>query len=208
MTKKVILPEDLPKECSVLARLDDPHKIQDFVSGLRWNFEPEGNTCRSVVEVLSRGEAHCIEGAMTAALAFWMHGEPPLLMDFDAADYDDDHVVALFKRNGKWGAISKSNHAYLRYRDPVYQTLRELAMSYFPDYFNKEGKKSLRSYSRALDLRTLGVEWIAANDAWSVARKLVEIRHYSLLSVKELGALRPLDAYERSVFSMPQYRRA
>lgn len=200
-------PAKILKEFSILKKLNSPHNIQDFVSMLQWNFEPDGDTCRSVVSVLENGSAHCIEGAMVAALACWMHGEPPLLMDLAAADYDDDHVVALFKRNGKWGAISKSNHTYLRYRDPVYRTLRELVMSYFPDYFNREGKKSLCSYSRPLDLRTMGTDWITGADAWNVAEKLCVIRHYPLVSERELRALRPLDVYEQTIFMSPQYRR-
>lgn len=191
----------------MLKTLCAPDDIQDFVSSLGWNFEPDGDACRSVARTLREGSAHCIEGAMIAALAFWMHGEPPLLMDLDAADYDDDHVVALFRRNGKWGAISKSNHTYLRYRDPVYRTLRELAMSYFPDYFNREGKKSLRAYSRPLDLRTMGTNWVTGAHAWDVAEKLCAIKHYPLVSARELRTLRPLDAYERTVFATPQYRR-
>ncbi|HEV3410188.1 MAG TPA: hypothetical protein VG095_07830, partial [Chthoniobacterales bacterium] len=121
------------QHATTLARLRTPQKIQDFVSELPTNFEPEGDTCLSVAEVLRQRRAHCIEGAFVAACALWMNGEPPLLMDFQAT-LDDDHVIALFKRGGCWGAISKSNHIWLRWRDPVYRTPRELAMSYFHEY--------------------------------------------------------------------------
>ena len=114
----------------MLARLRTPIQIQDFVSALPVNFEPDGDTCLSVAGALRGRRAHCIEGAFIAACALWMNGEQPLLMDFQARG-DDDHVIALFRQNGLWGAISKSNHIWLRWRDPVYRSPRELAMSYF-----------------------------------------------------------------------------
>ena len=129
--RRVARREDLgltPAEFAVLRRLDRPRKIQDYLYRLRQNFEPGGDTCRPVRTVLRTGNAHCIEGAMLAACAFWVHGEPPLLMDLRAVR-DYDHVVALYRRNGRWGAISKTNGFGLRGRDPVYRTLRELAIS-------------------------------------------------------------------------------
>ena len=119
-------------EFALLRRLDTPRKIQQFVFGLKQNFEPNGETCNAVRTVLRQRRAHCIEGAMVAACALWIHGEPPLLLDFQAV-HDFDHVVAVFRRNGRWGAISKTNGIGLRWRDPVYRTLRELAMSYLQD---------------------------------------------------------------------------
>ncbi len=109
----------------------------------------------SVRAVLRYGEAHCIEGALVAACALWMQGSRPLLIHFDCAATDYPHVAALFRRGGHWGAISKSNHAALRYRDPVYRSLRELAMSYFHEYVDRHGRKTLRSYSSAFDLRRI-----------------------------------------------------
>ena len=102
--------------------------------------------------VLRHREAHCIEAALVAACALWIHGERPLVMHLDCAPSDYPHVVALFRRGRAWGAISKSNGAWLRYREPVYRSLRELAMSYFHEYFDRAGRKTLRSYSRAFDL--------------------------------------------------------
>ena len=140
------------RELSTLKKLNTPQKIQDFVSAIPQNFEPNGDSCMSVREVLTTRRAHCIEGALVAALAFWICGEKPLLMDLSANDRDEDHIITLFKKNGYWGAISKGNHAYVRYRDPVYKTIRELAMSYFHEYFLKSGKKTLRQYSALLNL--------------------------------------------------------
>src|SRR3989454_6739784 len=150
-------------EFAVLKRLSGPEKIQDFLHALTANFEIGGQTCLSVREVLRRRRAHCIEGAMLAACALWVHGEPPLLMDM-RAERDYDHVVALFRRGGCWGAISKTNPPVLRWRDPVYRTLRELAMSYLHEYANKGGQKTLRGYSRPFDLRRLGPEPLGPNE--------------------------------------------
>ena len=123
-------------EFAVLRRLRTPEKIQLFLYGLKQNFERDGETCHSVRVVLRDRRAHCIEGALLAACALWIHGEPPLLLDLQAVR-DFDHVVALFRRNGRWGAISKTNGIGLRWRDPVYRSLRELAMSYLHEYYNK-----------------------------------------------------------------------
>ena len=149
--------EDLgltPAEFAVLQRLDTPEKIQAFVFGLGQNFELGGDTCRTVRGVLETRSAHCIEGAMLAACALWVHGEPPLLLDMRAVR-DFDHVVALFRRHGRWGAISKTNGIGLRSRDPVYGSLRELAMSYFHEYANGRDHKTLREYSIPFDLRRM-----------------------------------------------------
>ena len=138
-------------EFATLARLSTPQKIQNYLNALPQNFEPDGQTCLSVREVLHQKRAHCIEGAMLAALALWIQGEPPLLLDLKATR-DYDHVVALFRRGGHWGAISKTNPPLLRYRDPVYRTLRELAMSYFHEYANRRHQKTLRSWAGPFDL--------------------------------------------------------
>ena len=145
-------------EFKLLYSLDTPGKIQDFIAKIPHNFESDGDTCMSVRMVLKKRRAHCIEAALVAALALWMHGEPPLLMDLSASDRDFDHVVALFRKNGLWGAMSKSNHAVLGYRDPVYRTLRELALSYVHEYYNAKGEKTLRSYSRPYSLAHLKPE--------------------------------------------------
>ena len=107
----------------------------------------------SVREVLRQRRAHCIEGAFVAACALWIHGKPPLVMHMDCDAGDCPHVVALFRSRSAWGAISKSNGAALRYRDPVYRSLRELALSYFHEYCDRRGRRTLRSYTAAFDLR-------------------------------------------------------
>jgi hypothetical protein len=197
-----------PAEFALLARLDSPRKIQDFVYGLRLNFERNGDTCNAVRTVLREGHAHCIEGALVAACAFWIHGEPPLLMDMQAVR-DYDHVVALFRRRGCWGAISKTNGVGLRSRDPVYRSLRELAMSYFHEYNNKRDHKTLRTYSLPFDLRGMDpADWVTAEDgAWRVVERLEETRHFRLVSgVQVRTLLTRRDPFERRLNALTQYR--
>jgi len=193
-------------EFAVLRRLDTPVKIQAFLYALRQNFEPDRETCHGVREVLRTRRAHCIEGAMLAAAALWVHGEPPLLLDLRAVR-DYDHVVALFRRRGRWGAISKTNGATLRWRDPVYRSLRELAMSYLHEYTNRREHKTLREYSRPFDLRTLpATVWVTpAKGAWAVAERLDDLPHYALLSRAEERQLVRRDPFERRVGELRQY---
>ena len=203
--------EDLgltPAEFALLRRLDTPQKIQAFLYGLKQNFEVGGDTCRPVRHVLRHRAAHCIEGAMLAACALWVHGEPPLLMDMRAVR-DFDHVVALFRRHGRWGAISKTNGIGLRWRDPVYGSLRELAMSYFHEYANRRDHKTLREYSVPFDLRRVDAQiWVTGEkQAWFVAEELDRIRHFKLLSRRQLRAITRRDPFERRASALAQYRR-
>lgn len=191
---------------AALAKLSTPEKIQDFVSALEINREKGGDTCLSVEQTLRHGHAHCIEGAFVAAAALWMSGSPPLLMDMQASG-DDDHVITLFRAHGCWGAISKSNHVWLRWRDPVYRTLRELAMSYFHEYVNEE-KKTLRTYSASFDLRRFSPEkWVTGKgNCWEVAGTLDESRHYNLLTSAQARALKSRDDFEMKAGEMTEYR--
>jgi len=195
-------------EFAILRRLDTPAKIQDYLFDLKQNFEPNGDACRPVRVVLRERNAHCIEGAMLAGAALWVHGEPPLLMDM-RAEHDFDHVVALFRRRGFWGAISKTNGAYLRWRDPVYRSLRELAMSYMHEYSNKREYKSLREYSLPFDLRRVDpAVWAAGEkDAWDVPERLEEVRHFRLVTRAQARALTRRDPFERKVAALLQYRK-
>ena len=182
-------------EFAVLKRLSTPQKIQDFVTAIPENFEPQGDTCLSVREVLRQRRAHCIEASMLAACALWIRGEPPLLMDMKAA-HDFDHVVALFRRRGCWGAITKSNDVLLRCRDPVYRTLRELAMSYFEHYYNPAGEKTLRAYSRPVSLKRFDlIRWLTAEeDLWTIPEYLCTINHTPLLTAPVERHLNRMDA--------------
>ena len=195
-------------EYAVLRRLRTPESIQDFVSRLPANFEIGGQTCLSVREVLRQRRAHCIEGAMLAACALWIHGEPPLLLDL-RAERDYDHVVALFRRGRCWGAISKTNPAVLRWRDPVYRSLRELAMSYFHEYANKRSQKTLRSYAGPFDLRRFSPkDWVTSRKScWKVGETLDELRHKLLVTKRQARGLRLRDAVERKAGALLEHRR-
>jgi hypothetical protein len=192
-------------EGRVLGALATPQHVQEFVVGLHANFEEEGDTLRSVRGVLRHRRAHCIEAAFTAACALWLQGEPPLIMDLTAKG-DSDHVIALFHRNGCWGAVSKSNHVWLRWRDPVYRSLRELAMSYFHEYTNKH-RKTLRTYSRPVDLRRFPLDmWVTnEDDCWDVGAALDDVRHYRLISSAQARHLMPRDATELRADDLVQY---
>ncbi|MGE5639302.1 MAG: hypothetical protein ACM30H_04345 [Clostridia bacterium] len=204
--------EDLglsPAEFAVLRRLDTPQKIQSYLNHLGQNFELEGDSCHTVREVLRLRRAHCIEGAMLAAAALWVHGHSPLVMDL-RAERDYDHVVAVFRRHGRWGAISKTNGIGLRWRDPVYRSLRELAMSYFHEYYNRRDHKTLREYSVPFDMRRVApAVWVAGKkkNAWPVCERLDELRHFRLVAKRHLKAVVRRDPFERKVGRMLQYRR-
>jgi hypothetical protein len=193
--------KDFPKEFAVFKKLNTPEKIQDFLDDhIKINFEKGGNTSRSPLMVLRCREAHCIEGALLAAAALWYHGEPPLLLDLKTkkGGHDHDHVVALFKRNGYWGAISKTNHAVLRYRDPIYRTIRELVLSYFHEYFLDSGVKTLRTYSRPFSLLPFGDNWLTSTeDLWEINNALDESPHVAIVPKPLAGKLRLAHPVER-----------
>jgi hypothetical protein len=183
-------------ERSVLQRLKTPERIQAFLdSEIGYNKEPQGATCRSPRRVLRDRLAHCMEGALFAAAALRVHGFPPLLLDLEAVR-DDDHVLAIFRRHGHWGAIAKSNYSGLRFREPVYRTLRELAISYFEHYYNLAGEKTLRTYSRPVQLRRFDhLDWMTAEeDVWVIPEYLTSIRHTALLRGPMARRLNRVDA--------------
>ncbi len=171
-------------ETAVLKRLNTAEKIQRFLDAeIAYNKEPDGDTIRSPRRVLRDKVAHCLEGALLAAAALRMNGNPPLLLDLEAVR-DDDHVLAVFKQKGHWGAIAKSNYSGLRFREPVYRTLRELAMSYFEHYFNLSREKTLRNYSRPVNLSRFDrIGWMTAEtDLWPINDHLATIPHVPLLA--------------------------
>jgi hypothetical protein len=203
-------PRDLglsQREHAALKRLTSPQKIQAFVNAIPINHEIGGETVLSVREVLRQRRAHCIEGAMLAAAALWVNGEPPLVMHLDCDLSDYPHVIALFRRHGAWGAISKTNGAPLRYRDPIYRTLRELALSYFHEYSNKRGHKTLRSYSTSFDMRRLDPTlWVTATkNCWIAHDRITALRHFPLISRKQERLLAKRDKFERKTSKIVEY---
>jgi hypothetical protein len=170
-------------ETRVLKKLKTPERVQRFLDQeIQYNTEPNGSTFRSPRRVLRDQVAHCVEGAVLAAAILRVHGWPPLLLDLESVR-DDDHVIAVFKEHDHWGAIAKSNYAGLRFREPVYRTLRELVMSYFEHYFNVSREKTLRNYSRPVNLAQFdGLRWmISDDDLWPINEHLVRIPHVPLL---------------------------
>ena len=198
-----------PREYTMLAKLSTPIKIQDFLDGLPMNWEKKGETHMSPRCVLHKRKAHCIEGALLAAAALWIAGEPPLIMNLSArlGRGDVDHVVALYKRGNRYGAISKTNHATIRFRDPIYRTPRELALSYFHEWFlNATGEKTLECYSKPLDLRRLGTDWITAEkDLWNIADALSERKHYFLFPKGNWRHVRNADSMEINAGSLIEW---
>ena len=196
-----------PKELNFLKQLSTPEKIQDYLDRLPINHEKQGDTCRSPRWVMREKKAHCIEGALLAATALWLQGQEPLLMDLRTTRDDMDHVVALFKQKEYWGAISKTNHAVLRYRDPIYRTPRELALSYFHEYFlPKTGEKTLRTYSRPFSLKRFGTGWITSEDnLWDIPVALDDSPHFPLVPKGLTRSLRKASPLERKAAGIAEW---
>ena len=185
----------LSAERAVFRRLSTPEKIQHFLDHeLAYNKEPDGPTCGSPRRVLRERKAHCMEGALVGAAALRVLGYPPLLLDLEAVR-DDDHVLAIFRRDGCWGAIAKSNYSGLRYREPVYRGLRELAMSYFEHYYNLRREKTLRNYSRPVNLRRFdSIHWMTSEeDVWAIPEYLTTIHHTPLVAPRTASRLGRVD---------------
>jgi hypothetical protein len=180
-----------PEDVRTLRSLKTPAQIQKFVDALTYKY---ADTAASPKRVLRERKGHCLEGALVAAAALRVNGYPPLLMDLEAV-HDDDHVLAIYRQRGLWGSIAKSNYAGLRFRAPVYRTLRELAMSYFEQYYNLRGERTLRTYSVPVNLARLdGKHWMTAEeDVWCVTDLLVDARHYPLMPDKVARALPRVD---------------
>lgn len=197
-------------ELTILKKLSTPIKIQDFLDATPLNWEKKGETYMSPQRTLKENKMHCFEGALLAATALWLQGKEPLLLDLKA-DGDDDHVVALYKQNGYWGAISKTNHTSLRFRDPVYKNIRELALSYFHEYFsNTTGKKVLRSYStRPFNLKKHGTAWITAKeDLDDLALAVDRAPHTNIIPNTNIKLIRKADTMERRAGELTEWKKA
>lgn len=179
-------------ELRSLRALKDPAGIQRFLDRIPYHL---AKTSWSPRRVLAEKTAHCLEGAIFAAAALRAIGRPPLIIDFEA-ERDTDHVLAVFQEHGAWGAIAASNYAGCRYREPVYRSLRELAMSYFDDYFNLAGDRSLRTFSQPVNLKRFDRRgWQTADeDVWFIAEHLCDIPHTKLLTPAQARSLHRVDA--------------
>ena len=193
------------RELVRLKNLDTPAKVQEYLDSIPFNTEVGGETCMSPMRVLRERKAHCVEGAMLACAAFLIAGRKPLVLNLKVLKSDDDHVIALFKENGYWGAVSKTNHAVLRYRDPIYKSVRELAMSYFHEYFLiADGKKTMLGYSRPINMNRFGTRWIAEkHDLWNIAEYVYDSSYFAVVPEKNRKFLRKATPLERKAASIP-----
>lgn len=180
-----------PTELRRLRALRTPVGIQRLLDQMPYHL---ADTCWSPRRVLREFTSHCLEGAIFAAAALCVLGFSPLLFDMEA-DRDTDHVIAVFKIRNCWGAVAQSNYAGCRYREPVYRSLRELAMSYFNDYFDLRGRRTLRTYSRPVNLARFDhLNWMTSEKpVWFIAEHLCEIPHVHLLTVAQAKSLTLLD---------------
>ncbi len=195
-----------PAEHRVFRKLSTPQKVQLYLDAVPINFELSGETLYSPRQLVRENKAHCIEAAMFAAASLSYHGYPPLLMDFQTTPNDEDHVIAIFKVGKYWGAISKTNHATLRWRDPVYTSVRELAMSYFHEYILPNGKKTMLAYSAPFDLRRYIPErWVTAEGKQDfVAEDLDASRHFPAVRKSQKKQLLNAAPIERTLLEHPE----
>ncbi len=174
------------REEAILQKLDTPAKVQVFLDSLAYNTD---DVVRSPRLVIQARKAHCLDGALFAAAALAFHGREAWLLDLVSVN-DDDHVLCVYKERGRWGSLAKSNYTTIRSREPVYRTVRELAMSYFDLYFNSIGQKTLRKYSRPFSLKRFGKAWLTTTDDLNfIGDALGKTRHYAVLRPGEAGRL-------------------
>ncbi|NJD56078.1 MAG: hypothetical protein FIA94_06695 [Nitrospirae bacterium] len=183
-------------EKRLLSRLETPHRIQLFLDRLAYGTK---TIYRSPLRVLHETTCQCFDGAVFAAAMLQRIGHPALILNLLPNDRDDDHVLALFRQNGHWGALAKSNFSGLRFREPVHRNLRELVMTYFENYYNVHGEKTLRSYTRPLALKGFDLcQWMTRDETMElIAERLDGIRRFSLLTRPMVRKLSPVD--ERSI---------
>ncbi len=198
-----------PAERRTFARLNSPHKIQDFLDSIPVNFEIGGGTLMSPRRVLKTRMAHCAEAAIFAAAVMMFHGKQVWLLDIQARPTDQDHVVTLFRQHGLWGAISKTNHAILRWRDPIYRSVRELAMSYAHEYCLPSGKKSMLTFSRPFSLDRFDPEdWVTSEgDLHWLTDTLDDSPHVPLAPRHVMAARRRSDKIELRAQEVVEWER-
>jgi len=195
-------------ELRQLKALKTPARIQDFVNDIPYRVKGDNETCLSPVRVLREQAAQCIEGAMFAAAVLRLNGFRPLIVDMESTKHDLDHVIAVFQMGKHWGAISKTNHGVLRYREPIYRSIRELVMSYFHEYFLQENRvKTLRTFSKPVDLSRFDKHgWeTSADDIWYIAEYLLEIPHEKIVTPAQIRRLRKADPIEAKMTEFTQW---
>ncbi len=197
------------EEYKLLKSLNTPRKIQDYLDKLSINFEEHGETCLSPRMVIKFKTAHCFEGSVFAAAALRVNGHKPLVVSLETAADDQDHLITVFKQHGHWGAISKTNHAVLRYREPVYKSIRELVMSFFHEYFGvNDGKKNLRGYSRPIDLSKFDYcNWMSSDkELWNIYDYSFKVPHIKIMKRSQIATLRKANDIEIKAGQMIEWK--
>lgn len=190
-----------------LKSLNTPAKIQDFLDSISFNLEESGETCMSPIRVLREKKAHCIEGGLLAGVCLWLNKKQPLLVSLKVKQSDYDHIIVLYKQNGYYGAISKTNHNVLRFRDPVYKNVRELVMSYFHEYFLVEtGEKTLLGYTKPITIKKFGNEWITREDnLWDIAEAIYDTPIIEIVPKENKKSLRNAHEVEQEAAKTPEW---
>jgi hypothetical protein len=202
------MPAFTKKEIALMRKLNTPAKVQDFLNSLEFNFEKNGETLKSPMMVIREGNAHCLEGAILGAYVLSLHGYSPRLIHLQTTGGDVDHVITIFKKEKLLGALSKTNHGVLRYREAIYKNIRELVMSYFHEYFLEDGRKTLRGYSAPLDLNVFEKDWeIAEEDLWGIDEELDNIKHYEIAPKSLFKKLRKADKVEIEAGKIVEYKK-
>lgn len=196
------------KEFLALSKLNTPEKIQSFLDKIPFNHERGGETCMSPLRVLRERKAHCFEGALLACVCLILAGKEPIIVSLKAKKPDYDHIIIIFKENGYYGAMSKTNHAVLRYRDPVYRSVRELVMTFFHEYyFYTNGKKTLLGYTKPINVRRFGTKWITAEeDLWDMTTKVFFTPIISVVPPKNKKHLRKAHPFERKTLRVQEWK--
>lgn len=206
-------------ENKILQQLDTPEKIQNYLNTIPFNFEKDGKcTIKSPLRTMRENSAHCFEGALLGAYVLSLQGHRPLIMALIASTTrlrdggrDFDHCIAPFQINGLWGALSKTNHAVLRYREPVYKTIRELVMSYFHEYFMNDGTKTLRAYTKPINIHSISkqakINWHeSTEDLWHIDEAIDRSDHCAVAPDEALKHLRKADAIERDAGLLTEWK--
>lgn len=197
-------------EKKLFKKLSTAIKIQDYLDSIPFNYEKNGETCMSPRQLIKQKKAHCIEGALFAGAVLWFHNKEPLLINFKVNDArDQDHIITVYSKNGYYGAISKTNHNVLRFRDPVYKTIRELVLSYYHEYFlNKTGKKTLLGYTKPISLKKFGTSWITSTkDLWEIAEYMYDAPIIHIVPKKNKKFIRKACDTERKGASILEWKK-
>lgn len=201
----------MKKISKITKKLNTPAKVQDFLDKTPFNFEKEGETYMSPMRVLEAGKMHCFEGALLACFCLQQHKIENYLLDLKVKDLkkDSDHVLCVFKINKYWGAITKTNHSVLRFRDPIYQTPRELALSFYHEYFLDSGEKTLLSFSKPFDIwKKFGTAWVTAEkDLDEIAEALDNSPHFNFVPAVNKKLIRRAGQTEIRGAGIVQYKK-